>query len=116
MQRAVELVASGMVVGLGHGSTASFAMQCIAALLKAGELKDITGVPCSLHVEQEARQLGPGQFHSRLHLWSDFGACCGCNRVRTPHRYCKPWTVFGLATDVIVAHAKRVRHLMRAMQ
>jgi ribose 5-phosphate isomerase A len=57
-ERAVELVKSGMVVGLGHGSTAYFALQRIAALLKTGALKDITGVPCSLQVEDEARGLG----------------------------------------------------------
>jgi len=56
--RAVECVESGTVVGLGHGSTASFALQRIAMLLKTGALKDIIGVPCSLQVEEEARQLG----------------------------------------------------------
>ena len=55
---AVECVESGTVVGLGHGSTASFALQRIAMLLKTGALKDIIGVPCSLQVEEEARQLG----------------------------------------------------------
>jgi len=54
----VECIESGTVVGLGHGSTASFALQRIAALLKTGALKDIIGVPCSLQVEEEARQLG----------------------------------------------------------
>jgi ribose 5-phosphate isomerase A len=57
-ERAVECIESGTVVGLGHGSTASFALQRIATLLKAGALKDIIGVPCSLQVEEEARQLG----------------------------------------------------------
>jgi ribose 5-phosphate isomerase A len=57
-ERAVECIESGRVVGLGHGSTASFALQRIAALLKTGALKDIIGVPCSLQVEEEARQLG----------------------------------------------------------
>ena len=57
-ERAVECIESGTVVGLGHGSTASFALQRIAALLKTGALKDIIGVPCSLQVEEEARQLG----------------------------------------------------------
>jgi len=57
-ERAVECVESGTMVGLGHGSTASFALQRIAALLKTGALKDIIGVPCSLQVEDEARQLG----------------------------------------------------------
>lgn len=54
----MECIESGTVVGLGHGSTASFALQRIAALLKTGALKDIIGVPCSLQVEEEARQLG----------------------------------------------------------
>ncbi len=57
-ERAVEFVESGMVVGLGHGSTAAWAMRCIAALLREGKLKDILGVPCSHQVEQEARALG----------------------------------------------------------
>jgi len=57
-ERAVEFIESGTMVGLGHGSTAFFALQRIAALLKMGALKDIIGVPCSLQVEEEARQLG----------------------------------------------------------
>lgn len=57
-ERAVEFVESGMVVGLGHGSTAIFAVRRIAELLQAGTLKEILGVPCSAQVEAEARQLG----------------------------------------------------------
>jgi ribose 5-phosphate isomerase A len=56
-ERAVEFVESGMVVGLGHGSTAMHAMQRIAQLLRDGQLRHILGVPCSLHVEEEARLL-----------------------------------------------------------
>lgn len=57
-ERAVEFVQPGMIVGLGHGSTALFALRRIAELLKSGKLGDILGVPCSTHVEKEARQLG----------------------------------------------------------
>ncbi len=57
-ERAVEFVESGMVVGLGHGSTAIFAVRRIADLLDAGELQNIVGVPCSLQVEADARELG----------------------------------------------------------
>ena len=39
--KAVEYVKSGMVVGLGTGSTAAFAVDRIGSLLKSGELKDI---------------------------------------------------------------------------
>jgi ribose 5-phosphate isomerase A len=47
-----------MVIGLGGGSTAAFAVQRVAQLLDEGQLKDILGVPCSLKVEKEARDLG----------------------------------------------------------
>lgn len=57
-ERAVEFCESGMVVGLGHGSTAIFAVRRIAELLKAGTVKNIRGIPCSAQVEAEARQLG----------------------------------------------------------
>jgi ribose 5-phosphate isomerase A len=57
-ERAVEFVKSGMVVGLGHGSTAIFAVQHIAQLLQSDRLRNILGVACSLQVEDEARQLG----------------------------------------------------------
>jgi ribose 5-phosphate isomerase A len=57
-ERAVEFVKSGMVVGLGHGSTAMFAVRRIAQLLHEGQLQDILGVPCSLQIEAEARRLG----------------------------------------------------------
>ena len=57
-EEAVTFIGSGMVVGLGHGRTAIFAMRRIAEFLKSGQLKAILGVPCSHLVEQEARQLG----------------------------------------------------------
>ncbi len=53
-----QLVESGMVVGLGHGSTALFAVRRLAELLGSGELNDIVGVPCSRFMEEEARRLG----------------------------------------------------------
>jgi ribose 5-phosphate isomerase A len=57
-ETAVESVESGMIVGLGHGSTAIWATRRIAELLAAGSLKNVLGVPCSITVEAEARQLG----------------------------------------------------------
>jgi ribose 5-phosphate isomerase A len=56
-ERAVELVESGMIVGLGTGSTAILAVRRIAELLDAGSLKDIVGVPTSEVTASEARQL-----------------------------------------------------------
>ncbi len=57
-EAAVELVRPGMVVGLGHGSTARYALLKIAQLWHAGKLPDIKAIPCSRAVEQEARALG----------------------------------------------------------
>ncbi len=55
--RAVEFVKSGMVVGLGSGSTANFAVQRIAARIEAGELENIVGIPSSAKTENLAREL-----------------------------------------------------------
>ena len=57
-EKAVELVQDGMIVGLGHGSTAHFAHVAIARRLQEGSLKNILAVPCSRQVEAEARALG----------------------------------------------------------
>ncbi len=57
-EAAVELVRPGMILGLGHGSTARYALRKIAELLRAGKLWDIKGVPCSKKVEEEAKALG----------------------------------------------------------
>jgi ribose 5-phosphate isomerase A len=54
---AAQFVESGMVVGLGHGSTAIHAVRRIAELLRAGELQGILGIPCSIQVQEEAGRL-----------------------------------------------------------
>jgi ribose 5-phosphate isomerase A len=53
--QAVEFVESGMVVGLGTGSTAAFAVDRIADRIDSGDLKDIIGIPSSLRTEAQAR-------------------------------------------------------------
>jgi len=55
---AVQAIESGMIVGLGHGSTAIWAVRKIGQLIKAGNLRNILGIPCSTFIEAEARQLG----------------------------------------------------------
>ncbi len=57
-ERAVEFVESGMVIGLGHGSTTIFALRRIARLLDEGELRDVLGIPTSSQVERDAHDLG----------------------------------------------------------
>ncbi|KAG9449070.1 hypothetical protein H6P81_009035 [Aristolochia fimbriata] len=55
---AVEFVESGMVVGLGTGSTAKHAVARIAELLHEGKLKNIVGIPTSKTTEAQALALG----------------------------------------------------------
>ena len=55
---AVRFIQSGMVVGLGHGSTALHAIRKIAELINTGGLKDIFAVPCSKQVERDAGRRG----------------------------------------------------------
>jgi len=57
-EHAASLVASGMVVGLGTGSTAVFATRRIGELLATGALRDVTGIPTSRATDAEARRAG----------------------------------------------------------
>ena len=57
-ERAAGLIVSGMVVGLGTGSTAIFATRRLGERLRAGELTDVAGVPTSRGTEEEAQRLG----------------------------------------------------------
>ena len=55
---ATEQIRSGMVVGLGSGSTAALMIQALGAKLKSGELTDIVGVTTSFQGEVLAAELG----------------------------------------------------------
>lgn len=57
-QKALEFVQSGMVVGLGSGSTATCFVDLLAEKLRLGSLRDIQGVPTSEATAQQARRLG----------------------------------------------------------
>ena len=62
---AVQFVHSGMVVGLGTGSTAIFATRRIGALLRTGKLQNITAFATSKATQDEAEQLAiPMMDHS----------------------------------------------------
>jgi ribose 5-phosphate isomerase A len=56
--RAVEFVKSGMVVGLGTGSTHKFALQRMADLLRKKQLEYIWGIASSFETEKMAKALG----------------------------------------------------------
>ena len=53
-----DYVKSGMVVGLGTGSTAYFAVERVGELLKSGALKDIVCIPTSVRTKEQAESLG----------------------------------------------------------
>ncbi|MDA0213489.1 MAG: ribose-5-phosphate isomerase RpiA [Cyanobacteria bacterium FC1] len=55
---AANRVQSGMIVGLGTGSTTAYAIEFIGNRLKSGELKDIIGIPTSFQAEVLAKKHG----------------------------------------------------------
>lgn len=55
--KAVEYVRSGMVLGLGTGSTAAFVVAKLGDLLSSGELTNIVGVPTSKRTFEQANSL-----------------------------------------------------------
>lgn len=57
-EKAVEQIKSGMVIGLGVGSTAIHAVNKIGSLIESGELKDISAIACSKATHDHAQKLG----------------------------------------------------------
>ena len=53
-----DYVRSGMVIGLGTGSTAAFAVERVGQLLKSGKLKDIIAIPTSVRTKEQCEALG----------------------------------------------------------
>lgn len=52
-----DYVRSGMVVGLGTGSTAYFAVERLGEKLASGALKDIVAIPTSVRTREQAESL-----------------------------------------------------------
>ncbi|KAF8364555.1 hypothetical protein HHK36_033476 [Tetracentron sinense] len=57
-KQAVGLVKSGMVIGLGTGSTASLAIEELGKLIRQGKLKDVVAVGANYQSRVLARQFG----------------------------------------------------------
>jgi ribose 5-phosphate isomerase A len=57
-EAAISFVQSGMVVGLGTGSTADYFLLALAHALRDQRLRDIRGVPTSQASERRANELG----------------------------------------------------------
>ncbi|PKI44292.1 probable ribose-5-phosphate isomerase 2 isoform X2 [Punica granatum] len=118
--KAVEFVRSGMVIGLGTGSTAKHAVDRIGELLRLGELHDIVGIPTSKKTHEQALSLGIPlsdlDSHPTLHLAID-----GADEV-DPHLNLVKGRGGSLLREkmieaacekfiVIVDESKRVKHL-----
>jgi ribose 5-phosphate isomerase A len=56
--RAVSYVNSGMVIGLGSGSTTTYFIKMLGERLKGGKIRDIVGVPTSADTARLAQGLG----------------------------------------------------------
>ncbi len=56
-ERAVTFIQSGMVVGLGTGSTAVHATRAVGRLLREGKLQEIVAIPTSNETAREAESL-----------------------------------------------------------
>jgi ribose 5-phosphate isomerase A len=56
--KAVEFIETGMILGLGSGSTAWFALEEIGKRIQEGQLKSIVGIPSSIKTAADAKQFG----------------------------------------------------------
>jgi ribose 5-phosphate isomerase A len=57
-EHALQYIQSGMIVGLGSGSTTAHLVRALAARLRDGRLREIVGVPTSEATAAQAQQLG----------------------------------------------------------
>ena len=57
-ETALSFVQSGMIVGLGTGSTTKYFIEALGAAIKEGRLRDIRGVPTSIRSDELAKKLG----------------------------------------------------------
>ena len=55
--RAVDFIESGMVIGLGTGSTANYAIKHIGEKIRSGKLRNVVGIPSSERSEILAQGL-----------------------------------------------------------
>ncbi|MGI9558363.1 MAG: ribose 5-phosphate isomerase A [Thermodesulfobacteriota bacterium] len=55
---AADFVSSGMVVGLGTGRAATFAIDDLASRVRAGQIQNVTFIPSSIATAAHAKSLG----------------------------------------------------------
>ena len=57
-EKAVQHLKDGMIIGLGSGTTATYAIKILGEKIRRGELNEIHGVPTSSQIAQEAIKEG----------------------------------------------------------
>lgn len=57
-KEALKLVKSGMIIGLGSGSTSTLFIEALGEAVKSGALTNIVGIPTSKESERLAKKLG----------------------------------------------------------
>ncbi|PPR95347.1 hypothetical protein GOBAR_AA25324 [Gossypium barbadense] len=103
--KAVEFVESGMVLGLGTGSTAKHAVDRIGELLRQGKLSNIVGIPTSKKTQEQAVSLaidGADEVDPHLNLVKGRGG--SLLREKMVEGACKKFVC-------IVDESKLVKHL-----
>ena len=82
---AVRFIESGMIIGLGTGNIARFAVERLGELLRDGHLQDVAGIPSSLQTETLSSRAG----------------------------IVEHGIFISLTTDLIIAERSGIRHLQR---
>jgi ribose 5-phosphate isomerase A len=108
--RAVELVQSGMVIGLGTGSTARYAIEMIGQRLLNGTLRSIVGIPTSSGTVRLATEAGVPLAGLREHPCIDL-TVDGADEVDPDLRMIKGQGG-ALLHEKIVARASRLEIIM----
>lgn len=57
-EQAAEFISSGIILGLGYGSTTAFVVQIVAERIQTGKLQNILAILSSTKMEPEAQRLG----------------------------------------------------------
>lgn len=105
--KALEFVQSGMVLGLGSGSTAKIFVDLLGEKLKSGELKDIVGIPTSEATAAQAESL-----NIPLSTIDEYGtidlAVDGADEVDPELQLVKGWGRALLREKMVEIHAKEL--------
>lgn len=110
--QAASLVHSGMVVGLGTGSTAIFAIRRVAARLRTGDLSDILAIATSRATDRTDQ--GNIILDCRFGPITDPAGLAGTLDARAG--LVGHGLFIGIAFDVIVAGEAGMRHLRRGVE